>query len=202
MPSLHTLLILFITFCNIGALSFGGGYAAVQLTKEQTVNVQHWLTMEEFAQIVAISEMTPGPLALNAASYVGAKQGGAAGAVTATAGVIFPPFCITSLLAFLYAKYKDCWVIDALLKGIKPIVAGMIIAVAVSFFKLAVWPSLPPDLSGTDLLTAAIGCTRWHSLLTALIVWAAIHAKKLGPISAICCTGIFGLLLSICFGIS
>ena len=88
---------LFLSFLQIGALSFGGGYAAMPLIESQIVTNHSWLTMTEFANLVTIAEMTPGPIAVNAATFVGTKIGGVPGALVATAGCILPA-CIRKLL--------------------------------------------------------------------------------------------------------
>ena len=93
---------LFLSFLQIGALSFGGGYAAMPLIEAQIVTTHSWLTMTEFANLVTIAEMTPGPIAVNAATFVGTKIAGVPGALVATAGCILPACILVTLIAKLY----------------------------------------------------------------------------------------------------
>jgi chromate transporter len=87
--------------------SFGGGYAAMPLIQQQVVTVHHWLTMSQFTDLVTISAMTPGPIAINSATFVGIRIAGFWGAVVATFGCILPSCIIVSVLAFVYRKYKN-----------------------------------------------------------------------------------------------
>ena len=98
---------LFMSFLQIGLFSFGGGYAALPLIQEQLVELHGWLSQSEFTDLITISQMTPGPIAVNAATFVGIRVAGIPGAVTATLGCIFPSCVIVSILAFLYLKYKN-----------------------------------------------------------------------------------------------
>lgn len=97
---------LFWSFLQIGALSFGGGYAAMPLIQNQVVDIHHWLSLEEFADLVTISQMTPGPIAVNAATFVGVKIAGVIGAISATLGCILPSCIIVTIIAKLYLKYR------------------------------------------------------------------------------------------------
>ena len=97
---------LFLTFLEIGLLSFGGGYAAVPLLESAVVEGNGWLTQAAFSDLVSIAEMTPGPIGINAATFVGVRVAGIGGAVCASLGFIVPSVVIVSLLFFLYAKYR------------------------------------------------------------------------------------------------
>ena len=96
---------LFFSFLQIGALSFGGGYAAMPLIQEQVVTMHGWISMETFSDLVTIAEMTPGPIAVNSATFVGTRIAGPGGAVVATLGCILPSCIIVTLLAYIYTKY-------------------------------------------------------------------------------------------------
>ena len=98
---------LYISFFQIGLFSFGGGYAALPLIQEQVVTMNHWLSMQAFADVVTISQMTPGPIAINAATFVGIQMGGTLGAVIATIGCVTPSVVISLFLAYVYYKYKN-----------------------------------------------------------------------------------------------
>ena len=98
---------LFLSFLQIGLFSFGGGYAAMPLIQDQVVTAHGWLSMPEFTDLITISQMTPGPIAINSATFVGMKIAGVPGAVAATVGCVFPSCVIVTLLARLYLKYRD-----------------------------------------------------------------------------------------------
>ena len=98
---------LFLSFLQVGAFSIGGGYAAMPLIQSQVVTSHGWLTMSEFTDLITIAEMTPGPIAVNSATFVGIRIAGVGGAVIATLGCILPSCLIVSLLAFVYYRYKQ-----------------------------------------------------------------------------------------------
>ena len=98
---------LFLSFLQIGMFSFGGGYAAMPLIQGQVVTLHGWLTMSEFTDLITISQMTPGPIAVNSATFVGMKIAGIPGAVVATAGCILPSCILVTILARLYLKYRN-----------------------------------------------------------------------------------------------
>src|SRR5690554_781744 len=101
------LLKLFWRFFQIGMFSIGGGMAAMPLIQNQVVNLHHWLTLTEFTDLITIAEMTPGPIAINSATFVGIRIAGIPGAIVATIGCIFPSCVIVSLLAWIYFKFKE-----------------------------------------------------------------------------------------------
>ena len=109
---------LFLSFFQISLFSFGGGYAALPLIQGQVVNVHHWLSMTEFTDLITISQMTPGPIAINAATFVGMKLTGMPGAVVATLGYITPSCIIVTIIAKLYLKYREMDMLQGILGGI------------------------------------------------------------------------------------
>lgn len=117
---------LFFSFLQIGALSFGGGYAAMPLIQEQVVDLHGWLTLTAFTDLVTIAEMTPGPIAVNAATFVGTQAGGWFGAVAATAGCILPSCLFVTALAWVYTKYRKMSLLQGILKSLRPAVVAMI----------------------------------------------------------------------------
>ena len=120
------LLELFWSFFQIGLFSIGGGYAAMPLIQHQVVDLHGWMTMQEFIDIITISQMTPGPIAINSATFVGLKIDGIAGAVTATLGCVLPSCIIVTLLAYFYLKYRDLSVIRTVLGTLRPAVIALI----------------------------------------------------------------------------
>ena len=95
---------LFLAFAQIGLFSFGGGYAAVPLIQSQIVEIHHWMEMDQFADLITIAEMTPGPIAINCATFVGQQVAGVSGAILCTLGYVAPPFLVALFLIRLYMK--------------------------------------------------------------------------------------------------
>lgn len=127
-----TLINLFLSFFKIGAFSFGGGYAMLPLMKQIVIDQHNWLTNSEFIDILAISQMTPGPIAINMATFLGYRINGILGSVLATTAVILPSFIIMSLIFHFVNKFKDASFTDYFFRGIRPIVLGLIASAAVS----------------------------------------------------------------------
>ena len=125
---------LFLSFLQIGLFSFGGGYAAMPLIQEQVVTQHGWLTMTEFTDLITISQMTPGPIAINAATFVGSKIAGVPGSVAATCGCILPSCIIVTLIAWFYLRYKKMKMFQSVLESLRPAVVALI---AARLFKLA-----------------------------------------------------------------
>ncbi|MCD8204401.1 MAG: chromate transporter [Coprobacillus sp.] len=124
---------LFYTFFLIGLFTFGGGYAMIPLIEEQTL-ARGWATASELQDFIAISEITPGPFAVNISTFIGSQTAGIAGAACATIGVILPSFIIILIVAFILEKFiKNHWV-EGALNGIKPIVIALILSTAFFFF--------------------------------------------------------------------
>lgn len=121
---------LFLAFLKIGAVSFGGGYGMISLIRE-TVLTNSWLTEKEFMAFVAVSESTPGPLAVNMATFVGSSQGGIFGAFLATLGVILPAFILILLLVACLKNLLKYRGVEAFLRAVRPCVAALILATAV-----------------------------------------------------------------------
>lgn len=131
---------LFLSFLQIGCFSFGGGYAAMPLIQDQVVTLHSWLSLDAFTNLVTIAEMTPGPIAVNAATFVGIQVGGPLGAVVATTGCILPSCIFVTLLAHIYSKYRNLSLLQGTLTTLRPAVVSMIanagITILVSAFFL------------------------------------------------------------------
>lgn len=125
---------LFLAFLQIGALSFGGGYAAMPLIQAQVIDRYGWMNMSDFSNLVAIAEMTPGPIAVNAATFVGNQVGGFGGALIATAGVLLPSCIVVSVLAVIYNKYRQLNAVKGTLASLRPAVISFIFAAGLSIF--------------------------------------------------------------------
>lgn len=146
------------SFFQIGLFSIGGGYAAMPLIQAQVVDGHGWLTMAQFGDIMTIAEMTPGPIAINSATFVGIRVAGLPGAVVATLGCILPSCAIVMTLAFVYYRFKGLTVIQGVLYGLRPAVVAMIASAGLSLLILSLYGSrsLPADLGGIDPIAAAI----------------------------------------------
>ena len=122
---------LFLTFLQVGAFSFGGGYGMIALIRELTLE-HGWLSEETLLNMIAIAESTPGPIAVNMATFVGAGQGGILGALIATLGVVLPSFLVILLIATLIQNLLKYAGVKAFLGGIRPVVIGLILSVALT----------------------------------------------------------------------
>lgn len=130
---------LFWSFLQIGAFSFGGGYAAMPLIQEQVVTVHGWLSMREFSDLVTISQMTPGPIAVNSATFVGLKLAGFGGAAAATFGCVLPSCLMVTALAYLYLRYRRLTALQDILASLRPAVVAMIAAAGMSILVSCLW---------------------------------------------------------------
>lgn len=122
---------LFLAFLQIGAFSFGGGYAALPLIQEQVIDRFHWMTISEFTDLVTISQLTPGPIAINAATFVGNQTAGIPGALIATFGCILPSCVFVTILAWLYTRYRSLDLLQGTLEFLRPAVVAMIAAAGI-----------------------------------------------------------------------
>ncbi|MCQ2363386.1 MAG: chromate transporter [Acidaminococcaceae bacterium] len=182
---------LFWAFVQAGIFCVGGGYASMPLIESQVVAGHGWLTMQEFIDIFTISQMTPGPIGINAATFVGTKVAGVPGAVCATAGFIFPSFFIMLGLVLLVEKYGDIGAIRGVLNGLRPTVVAFIASAGIGFILLALWntETLPKDFTKVSL----IGCIVLPLALAAVV-------KKISVIRVLIFSGVLGLLLGTFLG--
>ena len=146
------------SFIQIGLFSIGGGYAALPLIQHQVVELHPWLTRTQFADIMAIAEMTPGPIAINSATFVGIQVAGIPGALVATLGCILPSCVIVTLLAYVYYRYKGLDVVQGILAGLRPAVIAMIASAGLSLLILALYgiQELPTDLGEVNPVSLLI----------------------------------------------
>lgn len=179
---------LFWSFFQIGMFSVGGGYAAMPLIQEQVVDLHAWLTMGQFADIIAIAEMTPGPIAINAATFVGIRTAGLPGALAATLGCVTPSCAVVLLLAYLYYRFRGLPVIQGVLTGLRPAVLAMIASAGLSLLLLA--------LFGQRELSGGLSGIRWQGVGIFLVSLALLRWKKLSPVWVLAGAGAAGVLLS------
>lgn len=126
------LLELFLTFVLIGILNFGGGYAMISFIQNQVVDIHGWLTLREYTDMIAISQATPGPIAVNTATYTGFKIGGFPGALLATLGLIVPAYFIILGLMYIFRHWPDNKYLQWGLNGVKPMVLALIVGSALT----------------------------------------------------------------------
>lgn len=178
---------LFWSFFQIGLFSFGGGMAAMPLIQNQVVDLHHWLTMTEFTDLITIAEMTPGPIAINSATFVGMRIAGLSGALIATIGCILPSGIIVITLAFLYNKFKNSTVIQGILSGLRPAVVALISSAGISIFTLAVWGE-----NGFSLDKSSIN---YISIILFLCAVFILRKWKTNPIIVMLGTGAIGSII-------
>jgi len=167
----------------------GGGYASMPLIQAAVVDTYHWLSLSEFIDIFTISQMTPGPIGINAATFAGMKIAGLGGAICATMGFVTPSIFLCIALAKMIFKYGDLGAIHGILNGLRPAVMALIAAACVSFVLLAVWNAekMPEDFAATfDVRGAVI-------LIGALI---AVR-KKVSVIKVLLASGAAGFVLGV-----
>ena len=130
---------LFLSFIPIGMFSVGGGYAAIPLIQDQIVNVHQLMTIEQFSDLVTIAEMTPGPIAINASTFVGMQLGGIPGVLLCTLGCMISSFIICLLLAHIYYKYRDLGSIQTVLAALRPAVVALIGSAGLSILPIGIF---------------------------------------------------------------
>jgi chromate transporter len=184
------LLEVFISFFQIGLFAIGGGYAALPLIEHQVMDVHNWLTLSEFADLLTISQMTPGPIALNASTFVGTKVAGLPGAIIATIGCVTPSCIIVLTLSYFYFKYKNLSSIQGVLKGLRPAVVSLIASAGMSILLLAVFKS-------ENVTLQKIRLEDINFVSVALVVAGVFMLRKykMDPIKIMIATGIVGIFI-------
>lgn len=179
---------LFYTFFKIGLLSIGGGYAIIPLIQEQVVDRAGWISEKMFTDIITISQMTPGPLAVNTSTFVGLQIGGLREAVAATAGCVVSGIAISLFLYRFFQKHKKSTYIFEILNGLKSASLGLIISAAATIMLLAFWGTGGPSLH--TLFSSLNG--------TALIIFSGmlllLRRWKINPVIIMLISGITGLI--------
>lgn len=169
------LLELFWSFLKIGAFSFGGGYAMLPLIQKEIIDVHGWMTSVEFIDILAVVEMTPGPVAVNSATFLGYRVAGVLGSVLATLGVVLPSIIIIITIAHFLSKFKDSEIVDFAFTGLRPVVLGLLISAG---------------------FTVSIGSIiDLKSFFLGVLFFILVTFKKIHPIIIIIGAGALGLVL-------
>ena len=175
---------LFLTFLKIGAFTFGGGYAMLPLVQEEALS-HGWLTGEQIVNFIAVSESTPGPFAVNMATYAGMQTGGFLGSVCATAGVVLPSFFIILLVAKCYMKFKESRMVSGAMTGLRPAVIALIASALISVGKTVFFPS---GVSFGVFTTPV-----FYVSLVIFAVMVVLSFKKVQPVLIICISAACGV---------
>ena len=125
---------LFFVFFKVGLFSFGGGYAILPLMQHEVVDVNKWISFKEFMDIVAVSQITPGPISINLATHVGYRTGGTLGSTIATTSVVLPSIIIVSLIVIFLKKFSKLPVVQRVFKALRITVVGLILAAGIALF--------------------------------------------------------------------
>lgn len=182
-----TILTLFLSFLQIGSFSIGGGYAIIPLIQQQVVNYHGWLSLQEYTDIITISQMTPGPLVVNTASFVGIRIAGTLGAIFATVGSILTGFIISIVLYNFFKKHQDTDSISNILRGLRSSSVGLIASAAATIILLA--------FVGTSSLHFSVVDLNLSAIVIFIASLFALRRYKPNPILIIVVTGFVGLLL-------
>lgn len=181
---------LFLTFFEIGLFTFGGGYAMISLIRDKTL-AHGWANEEELLNMIAVSESTPGPIAVNMATFVGSEQGGILGSLLATLGVILPSFLIILLICSVFHNFLSYKGVKAFLSGVKPCVVALILATGVTLSLntllglKSVFSGFSPDFKGMIILAI---------ILSISLIFKKIKKKKASPIFLLIISAGLGIL--------
>ncbi|MBU1036882.1 chromate transporter [Patescibacteria group bacterium] len=170
------LLKLFAIFFKIGLFTVGGGYAMIPFIQKEAVEINKWLTKKDFLEIVALDAVTPGPIAVNLATFVGYKVSGIPGAIIATIGVVLPSLILVTIIATFFYAFRTNKIIQAILNGLKPAVIALI---AAAIFSL---------LQGKAIFDI-------KGVIIALIVFVGVVVFKIHPMWLVILSGLAGFIL-------
>lgn len=185
------LLELFLTFFEIGALTFGGGYAMIPFVREQVL-AHNWLSEEELLNMIAVSESTPGPIAVNMATFVGSEQAGILGSAAATLGVVLPSFVIILIISALLKNFLKYSGVKAFLSGVRPAVVSLILGTAITLFLSVLLGigsgdfNLNIDLKGIIIFAIVVAIA---------MIFKKIKDKKPSPILMIAISACLGMIV-------
>ena len=187
---------LFLTFFKIGAFTFGGGYAMLPLIQAEVIS-KGWIEQDLLVNFIAVAESTPGPFAINTATYIGSEMGGSFGAwgsifgaFCATLGVVLPSFIIILIVAQFFEKFKESKGVKGVMSGLKPAVVGLIGAAVISIGKTVFERFFAETVNFADPHL-------WVSIGT-VIVMGVLAFKKVHPIIIICLSAVVGIVAGYC----
>lgn len=182
---------LFFTFFKIGAFSFGGGYGMISIIREACLSYG-WLSEEAVMNFIAVAESTPGPIAVNMATFVGSSQAGFLGAIVATLGLILPSFFVILAIAAVIKNFIKLKAVQAVLRGVRPVVVGLILATAITMFL--------STILGITAIGSGIAFSGWAVLiLVSLIIVSFIYKKlthqTISPVFLILLSAVLGIAI-------
>jgi chromate transporter len=192
---------LFLSFFKIGMFSFGGGYAMIPIIQRE-IEAHGWIEAKEFADIVAVSQMTPGPIAVNAATYIGVKIAGVFGSAVATFAVSLPSFIIIIAIANFLVKFKESNSINSVLKGIRPVTTGLISSAIIFFAQMSIFTGNISYRNLKNIFTGQFAKftegMQFHpgALVIFFIILIAVKKFKLHPIPAVVLSAVLGIFLT------
>ena len=186
------LLKLFFAFIQVGMFSVVGGYAAIPLIQEQIVNIYGLMSMEEFSDLITVAEMTPGPISINSATFVGMRIAGIPGVLLCSIGCIIPSFCICLTLAHFYYKYRTVSGVQVVLGSLRPAVVALIGSAGASILMLGLFQ--------TDIKNVVLGNIRLVELGIFVIALFILRKFKVSAISIILGSGVIGTLIYVLMG--
>lgn len=182
-----TLFNIFLSFIKIGALAFGGAYAAIPLVEKEVVTNLHWMTYDEFSNLLAIDEATPGPIIVNAASFIGMKVGGVFGAIVATLGSIIPAFMLATVLIIIYNKYHKLSWLQSIIISLKCMAIALILSTFISIAINTVFINSNISYKNINIV----------GLIMIVISFFLINKKKISPILVMLGCGLINVVLSL-----
>lgn len=178
------LLKLFFAFIQVGMFSVGGGYAAIPLIQEQIVNIHGLMTMEEFSDLITVAEMTPGPISINSATFVGMRIAGIPGVLLCSIGCIIPSFCICLVLAHFYYKYRTVGGVQVVLGAMRPAVVALIGSAGASILMLGLFQA--------ELQDVVLSNIRYVELAIFIVALYILRKYKASAIAIILGSGVVG----------
>lgn len=184
------LLELFWSFLQIGIFSFGGGMVSITLLLQKVVHEKGWLDAAAFNDLIAIAESTPGPIAVNTATFVGVRLAGFPGALIATLGAILPGCAIVLALAMLYRRYRSLSLVQGMMDGLRPVIVATIFVGGFGIFRNALF-------AGGQLLLSSID---WFSVLFFSVGLFLLHRFKISAVALIIGTGAVGCVIRLLCG--
>lgn len=173
---------LFLSFLEVGLFSIGGGYAAIPIIQNQVVEKYAWLSLNEFTDLITIAEMTPGPIAVNSATFVGIKIAGILGAIVSTLAVILPSLFIVSILANLYFKYRNIDFMQKILGILRPVIVALIASAGLAILINAIYVESKINFISLSLF---------------ILCFISIRKTKINPILAMLSCGVLYTIINL-----
>lgn len=178
---------LFFAFIQVGLFSVGGGYAAIPLIQEQIVDTYGLMTLEEFSDLITVAEMTPGPISINSATFVGMRLAGIPGVLICSIGCIIPSFCICLTLAYFYYKYRTVSGVQVVLGSLRPAVVALIASAGASILMLGLFKA--------ELESIILSDFRWVEAAIFAVALFLLRKYKVSAIAIILGSGVAGTIV-------